>query len=85
MFVNKCNANYCSKSVYLKVKCRGCALIGSCVTHSQGLCFVCRLLLQVSTEPNAEEASMSFGCSLKSCRHLLEMAKELGVQVVGVT
>lgn len=44
-----------------------------------------KLLLQVSTEPHAEEASMSFGCSLKSCRHLLEMAKELGVQVVGVT
>ncbi|MEQ2197267.1 hypothetical protein XENOCAPTIV_026754 [Xenoophorus captivus] len=26
---------------------------------------------------------MPFGFSLKSCRHLLEMAKELGVQVVG--
>ncbi|KAL2080452.1 hypothetical protein ACEWY4_024245 [Coilia grayii] len=44
-----------------------------------------KLLLQVSTEPHAEEASMSLGCSLKSCRHLMEMAKELGVQVVGVT
>ncbi|XP_076158420.1 antizyme inhibitor 1b [Alosa pseudoharengus] len=44
-----------------------------------------KLLLQVSTKPHTEEASMSFGCSLKSCRHLLEMAKELGVQVVGVT
>lgn len=56
------------------------------MTRSQALCFlVRRLLLQVSTEPHAEEASMSFGCSLKSCRHLLEMAKELGVQVVGVT
>ena len=28
---------------------------------------------------------MAFGFSLKSCRHLLEAAKDLGVQVVGVT
>ncbi|XP_030644606.1 antizyme inhibitor 1b [Chanos chanos] len=44
-----------------------------------------KLLLQVSTESQAEEASMALGCSLKKCRHLLEMAKELGVQVEGVT
>ncbi|KAL6456868.1 hypothetical protein MHYP_G00338310 [Metynnis hypsauchen] len=43
-----------------------------------------RLLLQLSTEAQTEEASMAFGCSLKSCRHLLETAKELGVDVVGV-
>lgn len=43
-----------------------------------------KLLLQLSTEAQAEEASMAFGCSLKSCRHLLETAKELGVDVVGV-
>lgn len=45
-----------------------------------------RLLLQVSTEASGQgdEMSMSFGCSLKDCRHLLEKAKELGVQVVGV-
>lgn len=45
-----------------------------------------RLLLQVSTEVSGQgdEMSMSFGCSLKDCRHLLEKAKELGVQVVGV-
>lgn len=45
-----------------------------------------RLLLQVSTEASgqADEMSMSFGCSLKDCRHLLEKAKELGVNVVGV-
>ncbi|XP_066531105.1 antizyme inhibitor 1b isoform X2 [Hoplias malabaricus] len=43
-----------------------------------------RLILQMSTEAQAEEASMAFGCSLKSCRHLLETAKELGVDVVGV-
>ncbi|XP_071325351.1 antizyme inhibitor 1-like [Trachinotus anak] len=45
-----------------------------------------KLLLQVSTEASSpdDEISMAFGCSLKDCRHLLERAKELGVQVVGV-
>lgn len=44
-----------------------------------------KLLLQVSTENSCHsELSMMFGCSLKDCRHLLECAKELGVQVVGV-
>uniref|UniRef100_A0A3P9NLC2 Antizyme inhibitor 1b n=1 Tax=Poecilia reticulata TaxID=8081 RepID=A0A3P9NLC2_POERE len=42
-----------------------------------------KLLLQLTTEAHAAETSMPFGFSLKSCRHLLEMAKELGVQVVG--
>ncbi|XP_026228509.1 antizyme inhibitor 1 [Anabas testudineus] len=45
-----------------------------------------KLLVQVSTETSSveDEISMTFGCSLKDCRHLLESAKELGVQVVGV-
>ncbi|XP_061676679.1 antizyme inhibitor 1-like isoform X2 [Syngnathoides biaculeatus] len=45
-----------------------------------------KLLLQVSAEASIQdtELSMSFGCSLKDCRHLLESAKELGLQVVGV-
>ncbi|KAF3840201.1 hypothetical protein F7725_018918 [Dissostichus mawsoni] len=45
-----------------------------------------KLLLQVSTEASSQgdEMSMTFGCSLKDCRRLLEKAKELGVQVVGV-
>nr|XP_019946723.1 PREDICTED: antizyme inhibitor 1 [Paralichthys olivaceus]XP_019946724.1 PREDICTED: antizyme inhibitor 1 [Paralichthys olivaceus] len=45
-----------------------------------------KLLLQVATEASNpdDEISMTFGCSLKDCRHLLERAKELGVQVVGV-
>nr|XP_015832668.2 antizyme inhibitor 1 [Nothobranchius furzeri] len=42
-----------------------------------------KLLLQLTTEAHAAETSMPFGLSLKSCRHLLEKAKELGVQVVG--
>uniref|UniRef100_A0A3Q2WCY5 Antizyme inhibitor 1b n=1 Tax=Haplochromis burtoni TaxID=8153 RepID=A0A3Q2WCY5_HAPBU len=44
-----------------------------------------KLLLQLTTEAHAAETSMTFGSSLKSCRHLLEAAKELGVEVVGVT
>ncbi|XP_035537065.1 antizyme inhibitor 1b [Morone saxatilis] len=44
-----------------------------------------KLLLQLTTQAHAAETSMAFGFSLKSCRHLLEAAKDLGVQVVGVT
>lgn len=44
-----------------------------------------RLLLQISTQAHAAETSMTFGFSLKSSRHLLEAAKELGLQVVGVS
>lgn len=44
-----------------------------------------KLLLQVTTAAHATEHSMAFGCTLKSCHHLLKAAKELGVQVVGVT
>jgi len=43
------------------------------------------LLLQLTTEAHAAETSVAFGCSLKSCRGLLELARELGVDVVGVT
>ncbi|TMS18381.1 Antizyme inhibitor 1 [Larimichthys crocea] len=41
-----------------------------------------KLLLQLTTQAHAAETSMAFGFSLKSCRHLLEAAKELGVEVV---
>ncbi|CAL9691471.1 unnamed protein product [Knipowitschia caucasica] len=44
-----------------------------------------KLLVQLTTDAHAAETSMAFGSSLKSCRHLLEAAKELGIQVVGVT
>ncbi|CAL8296960.1 unnamed protein product [Lota lota] len=44
-----------------------------------------KLLLQLTTEAHAAETSVAFGCSLKSCRYLLELARELGVDVVGVT
>ncbi|XP_075873443.1 antizyme inhibitor 1b isoform X1 [Nelusetta ayraudi] len=44
-----------------------------------------KLLLQLSTQAHAAETSVAFGFSLKSSRHLLEAAKELGLQVVGVS
>ncbi|XP_037119941.1 antizyme inhibitor 1b isoform X1 [Syngnathus acus] len=43
-----------------------------------------KLLLQLSTEAHAAETSVAFGATLKSCCHLLEVAKTLGVRVVGV-
>ncbi|MFT7816228.1 antizyme inhibitor 1-like [Arapaima gigas] len=43
-----------------------------------------RLLLQMATESLTEATSMTFGSLLKGCRHLLESAKKLGLQVVGV-
>ncbi|XP_016893661.1 antizyme inhibitor 1 isoform X2 [Cynoglossus semilaevis] len=45
-----------------------------------------KLLLQVSTQASNldDDISMTIGCSLKDCRRLLEKAKELSVQVVGV-
>ncbi|XP_062321136.1 antizyme inhibitor 1-like [Osmerus eperlanus] len=44
-----------------------------------------KLLLQVATEASSqgEELAVTPGSSLKECRHLLDSAKELGLQVVG--
>ncbi|XP_076137077.1 antizyme inhibitor 1a [Alosa pseudoharengus] len=44
-----------------------------------------RVLLQVAVAPSAEGdgLAMTFGSTLKDCRHLLECAKELELQVVG--
>lgn len=45
-----------------------------------------KLLLQVHTAGccEHEETAMAFGCTLKDCRHLLECAKELDLNVTGV-
>ncbi|KAM6141395.1 antizyme inhibitor 1 [Phoenicopterus ruber ruber] len=45
-----------------------------------------KLLLHIATEDITadEEMNMKFGTTLKNCRHLMECAKELGVQIVGV-
>ncbi|XP_029779077.1 antizyme inhibitor 1 isoform X3 [Suricata suricatta] len=45
-----------------------------------------KVLLHIATEDNigGEEGYMKFGTTLKNCRHLLECAKELDVQIIGV-
>lgn len=45
-----------------------------------------KLLLHIATEDinGDEEMNMKFGTTLKNCRHLMECAKELDVQIVGV-
>ncbi|XP_053251464.1 antizyme inhibitor 1 [Podarcis raffonei] len=45
-----------------------------------------KLLLHIATEDinGEEEMNMKFGTTLKNCRHLMECAKELNVQIVGV-
>ncbi|KAK2503273.1 hypothetical protein MC885_020261 [Smutsia gigantea] len=45
-----------------------------------------KVLLHIATEDNigGEEGNMKFGTTLKNCRHLLECAKELDVQITGV-
>uniref|UniRef100_A0A8C9G2R5 Orn/DAP/Arg decarboxylase 2 N-terminal domain-containing protein n=1 Tax=Pavo cristatus TaxID=9049 RepID=A0A8C9G2R5_PAVCR len=44
-----------------------------------------KLLLHIATEDITadEEMNMKFGTTLKNCRHLMECAKEFGVQIVG--
>ena len=45
-----------------------------------------KVLLHIATEDSigGEEGNMKFGTTLKNCRHLLECAKELDVQIIGV-
>ncbi|XP_036193859.1 antizyme inhibitor 1 isoform X3 [Myotis myotis] len=45
-----------------------------------------KVLLHIATEDNTgdEEGNMKFGATLKNCRHILECAKELDVQIIGV-
>uniref|UniRef100_A0A6B2F8S3 Antizyme inhibitor 1 n=1 Tax=Bothriechis nubestris TaxID=1766655 RepID=A0A6B2F8S3_9SAUR len=45
-----------------------------------------KLLLHIATEDinGDEEMTLKFGTTLKNCRHLMECAKELNVQIVGV-
>ncbi|KFO20046.1 Antizyme inhibitor 1 [Fukomys damarensis] len=45
-----------------------------------------KVLLHLATEDGSggEEGSMKLGSTLKNCRHLLECAKELDVQIIGV-
>uniref|UniRef100_A0A8B9WW49 Antizyme inhibitor 1 n=1 Tax=Bos mutus grunniens TaxID=30521 RepID=A0A8B9WW49_BOSMU len=45
-----------------------------------------KVLLHIATEDSigGGEGNMKFGTTLKNCRHLLECAKELDVQIIGV-
>lgn len=45
-----------------------------------------KLLLHIATEDNNgdEAMNMTFGTTLKNCRHLMECAKELNIQIIGV-
>lgn len=58
-----------------------------CLLHSLGLCFVLRLVLRIATDDSKAvcRLSVKFGAPLKACRGLLEKAKELGLDVVGVS
>ncbi|CAD7684556.1 unnamed protein product [Nyctereutes procyonoides] len=44
------------------------------------------ILLRIAAEDNigGKEGKLKFGTTLKNCRHLLECAKELDVQIIGV-
>lgn len=45
-----------------------------------------RMVLRIATDDSKSSGRLSvkFGAPLKSCRHLLEMAKNLNVDVIGV-
>lgn len=55
---------------------------------TQQRCFVCllRMVLCIATNDSysLSRLSLKFGASLKSCRHLLQNAKESHIDVVGV-
>lgn len=50
-------------------------------------CFVARLVLRIATDDSKAvcRLSVKFGAPLKACRGLLERAKELGLDVIGVS
>lgn len=51
------------------------------------VCLVSRLVLRIATDDSKAvcRLSVKFGAPLKSCRGLLERAKELGLDVIGVS
>lgn len=48
---------------------------------------MCRLVLRIATDDSKSvcRLSIKFGAQLKACRGLLERAKELGLDVIGVS
>jgi len=55
-------------------------------TKTPQQCFLlCRMLLGIAADSSpSAHPSMTFGATLKSCRCLLESAKEQDVEVVGI-
>lgn len=54
-------------------------------TPQHRVALLCRMLLGIAADSSpSAHPSMRFGTTLKSCRHLLEMAKEQAVEVVGI-
>ena len=58
----------------------------SCRTRIMVLCFTCRLVLRIrADDPNAVcQLGIKFGCSLSDGRELLNMARKLDLNVVGI-
>lgn len=54
---------------------------------TNGLCIVPRLVLRIATDDSKAvcRLSVKFGAPLKACRGLLEQAKKLGLDVIGVS
>ena len=54
-------------------------------TPRHSVALLCRMLLGIAADSSpSAHPSMTFGTTLKSCRHLLETAKEQAVEVVGI-
>lgn len=54
--------------------------------HRPGVTSFHRMVLCIAADHSGSSACLSvkFGATLKSCRHLLETAKEMNVEIVGI-
>jgi len=63
----------------------GCGVAEGPKMLQHGAPLPCRMLLGIAADSSpSAHPSMTFGTTLESCRHLLEMAKEQAVEVVGI-
>lgn len=63
----------------------GCGVTEGPKMPQHSVALPCRMLLGVAADSSpSAHPSMMFGTTLKSCRHLLETAKEQAVEVVGI-
>ncbi|XP_054079327.1 antizyme inhibitor 2 isoform X4 [Rissa tridactyla] len=64
----------------------GCGVTEGPKMPQHSVALLCRMLLGVAADSSpSAHPSMMFGTTLKSCRHLLETAKEQAVEVVGIS